>query len=181
MLERLTPDERAALLAADRVRLRVLGDCRGGGQAGGHGAADWSAGHDAGWVWRSGDFAADAKHASELAERFVAACRTGDVKVVEGMLTHDIELYSDGGGKLSAARVVIRGPERVARFMAGVFRKQRHYESRATMVNGKPGWEFLCDGKVVQVMSLDIEAGVRGVYFMLNPDKLMRWSVVEVK
>ena len=41
------------------------------------------------------------------------------------MLAEDAEVHSDGGGKVSAARVVIRGRDRVARFLAGVFRKKR--------------------------------------------------------
>ena len=39
----------------------------------------------------------------------MAACRAGDVKAVEAMLAEDAEVHSDGGGKVSAARVVIRG------------------------------------------------------------------------
>ena len=63
--------------------------------------------------------------ADGLAERFVAACRAGDVKAVEAMLTEDVEVHSDGGGKVSAARVVVRGRDRAARFLAGVFSKKR--------------------------------------------------------
>lgn len=120
--------------------------------------------------------------ADELAEQFVAACRTGDVNRVEQLLTDDAEVYSDGGGKVSAARVVIRGPNRAARFLTGVFNKRRRdSEMRAATVNGAPGVVFLTGGAVIQVVSLRIENGVRGVYMTLNPDKLSRWSVAEVE
>ena len=39
------------------------------------------------------------READGLAERFVAACRAGDVKAVEEMLTEDVEVHSDGGGQ----------------------------------------------------------------------------------
>jgi len=121
------------------------------------------------------------QEADGLAERFVAACRAGDVQLVEQLFTDDVEVYSDGGGKVSAARVVIRGPSRAARFLTGVFSKRRRKaQMRTTTVNGKPGVVFTLDGAVIQVVSLRIEDGVKAVYMTLNPDKLARWSVAEV-
>ena len=108
-------------------------------------------------------FPAAPARADGLAERFVAACRAGDVKAVEAMLAEDAEVHSDGGGKVSAARVVIRGRDRVARFLAGVFRKKRRdCEMRAATVNGEPGVVFRSGGAVVQVWSLRIEGGRAG-------------------
>lgn len=116
-----------------------------------------------------------------MAERFVAACRQGDVGLVEQMLTDDVEVYSDGGGKVSAARVVIRGRSRAARFLAGVFHKRRRdYDMRPAIVNGDPGVSFTLDGAVVHVVSLRIEDGVKAIYMTLNPDKLSRWSVATI-
>src|SRR3954453_20114809 len=57
-------------------------------------------------------FHATGDRAGALAERFVAACRAGDVKAVEQMLTEDVQVHSDGGGKVSAARVVVVGRDR---------------------------------------------------------------------
>jgi RNA polymerase sigma-70 factor (ECF subfamily) len=120
--------------------------------------------------------------ADRLAERFVAACRAGDVRSVEEMLTEDVELLSDGGGKVPAARAVITGRDRTARFLAGVFSKKlRDYEMHAAKVNGEPGIVFTLDGVLYCVVSLRIEDGVRAVYLTNNPDKLSRWSVAEVE
>jgi RNA polymerase sigma-70 factor (ECF subfamily) len=121
--------------------------------------------------------------ADRLAERFVAACRAGDVGAVEGMLTEDIEVLSDGGGKVSAVRTVITGHDRAARFLAGAFsKKRRDCAMHVTAVNGEPGVVFTSGGAVVQVVSLRIEGeAVRAVYMTLNPDKLSRWSVAEVE
>jgi RNA polymerase sigma-70 factor (ECF subfamily) len=106
-----------------------------------------------------------AHEADNLAERFVAACRVGDVQLVEQMFTDDVEVHSDGGGKVSAARVVIRGRNRSARFLAAVFSKRRRdCEMHATTVNGEPGVVFSSEGAVIQVVSLCIGSGVRAVY-----------------
>ncbi|MBA4016965.1 MAG: hypothetical protein C0483_07255 [Pirellula sp.] len=120
--------------------------------------------------------------ADALAEQFITACRDGDVSRIERMFADDVEVHSDGGGKVSAARVIIRGPNRAARFLAGVFRKRRRYAAmRTTTVNGAPGLVFLKGDAVVQVVSLRIEGDVRAVYMTSNPDKLARWSVAEVE
>lgn len=124
-----------------------------------------------------------ARHeADRLAERFVAACRAGDVRSVEEMLTEDVELLSDSGGKVAAARTVITGRDRAARFLAGAFsRKLRDFDMHAATVNGEPGVVFTRDGAIFCVVSLHIENGVRAVYLTNNPDKLSRWSVAAVE
>ncbi len=124
-----------------------------------------------------------APHEAEgLADRFIAACRAGDVKLVEQLITEDVEVHSDGGGKVSAARVVIRGRNRAARFLAGVFsKKRRDCEMRVATVNGEPGVVFTSSGTVIHVVSLHIEDGVRAVYMTNNPDKLSHWSVAEIE
>jgi RNA polymerase sigma-70 factor (ECF subfamily) len=127
-------------------------------------------------------FPAAPQEAERLAERFIAACRTGDANLVEQMFSENAEVHSDGGGKVSAARVVIRGRDKAARFMTGVFCKfRRDCDMRIATVNGAPGVEFLFGGEVVQVVSLRIEEQVTAVYMTLNPDKLMHWPVAEVQ
>ena len=120
--------------------------------------------------------------ANALAEQFLAACRAGDAKLVEQFLTEDVEVYSDGGGKVTAARVVIQGRDRAARFLCGVFRKlSRYCELRPTQVNGGPGVVFLCDGQVKDVISFKVGEKIETVCITVNPDKLVRWAAIEVE
>ena len=119
--------------------------------------------------------------AERLAEQFLNACRSGDVQQIEQLFTEEPEVHSDGGGKVPAARVIIRGRQRAAKFLAGVFcKKHREREMRLATVNGEPGVVFLSGEHVVQVASLRIENGVRAVYMTNNPDKLSRWSVAKI-
>jgi RNA polymerase sigma-70 factor (ECF subfamily) len=180
MLERLTPSERAAFL------LRTVFDYEYAEIAEVLGKSE---AHVRQIVSRAKSrltqdrprFHPSSHKAEGLAEKFVAACRRGDVKLVEQLFTEDAEVHSDGGGKVSAARVVIRGRSRAARFMTGVFAKRRRdYQMQAAIVNGEPGVVFSRDGVVHQVVSLRIEDGVKAVYMTLNPDKLSRWSVAEI-
>lgn len=122
------------------------------------------------------------KEADALAEQFLAACRAGDVKQVEQLLTDDAEVRSDGGGKVSAARVVIRGRARVAKFLSGVFHKRwRDYPLQPVTVNGDPGLVVYGSEGAIRVVSVRIEDGVKGVYITLNPDKLSRWSIAKIE
>lgn len=121
------------------------------------------------------------QEAEGLAERFIAACRSGDVKLIEQLVTENVEVHSDGGGKVTAARVVVRGRNLAARFLAGVFsRKLGGYQMSSATVNGEPGVVFASEGNVVQVVSVHIEDGVRAVYMTNNPDKLSRWSAARI-
>jgi RNA polymerase sigma-70 factor (ECF subfamily) len=181
LLERLTPDERAAFLLRTvfDYEYAELGEVLGKSEA----AVRQLMSRARGRLGLDGDrrFPAAPARADGLAERFVAACRAGDVKAVEAMLAEDAEVHSDGGGKASAARVVIRGRDNVARFLTGAFRKPWLQDVGVATVNGEPGLVFRAGDAVVAVLSLRIEGGVRAVYITVNPDKLVRWAAAEIE
>lgn len=125
-------------------------------------------------------FSAELKLADQFTETFLAACNSGDLAQVEKLLSDDIQVHSDGGGKVFAARVVIDGKTRAAKYLIGIFRKIRPFDLKPTTVNGMPGWEVSLNGELVQVMSIHIEQGVKAIYITRNPDKLTRWQSVEI-
>ncbi|QDU87242.1 ECF RNA polymerase sigma factor SigJ [Pirellulimonas nuda] len=180
MLERLSPRERAAfvLRTVFDYEFSEVAECLGVSEAYVRKIVSRAKAHLAEAVPR---FRPPPEKAVELAEQFVAACRAGDVKTVEQLLTDDVEAHSDGGGKVFAARVVVRGRARVAKYLSVVFHKKRRgCEMHAATVNGDPGVFFTQDGVVKHVVSLRIEHGVSGVYMSVNPEKLARWSVAKV-
>ena len=181
LLERLNPDERAAFL------LRVVFDYEYSALADVLGKSEDAArqlvGRARGRLGLDGNkrFTASPIEADRLAERFVAACRTGDVKAVEAMLSEDAEIHSGGGGRVSAARAVIRGRNSVARFLTGVFRKPWLQDVYPATVNGEPGLVFRQGDGVASVMSLWIADDVRAIYLISNPDKLSRWEAAKIQ
>lgn len=181
LLERLTPDERAAFLLRTvfDYEYAEIGEVVGKSED----AVRQLVSRARGRLGLDGDrrFPAAPTRADGLAERFAAACRAGDVKAVEAMLAEDAEIHSDGGGKVSAARVVIRGRDKAARFLTGVFRKRWFQQIDAATVNGAPGLVFRSGGAVAAVLSLRAEGDVRAVYIAVNPDKLGRWAAAEVE
>lgn len=112
----------------------------------------------------------------EVARRFFAAADGGDLDALLEVLAPDVVFYGDGGGKAQAVAEPMHGSARVARFLAGVFRRVRamDVDIRFTEVNGQPGAvAFDGSGRVASVLVLDIADGVvQAVRSVVNPDKL---------
>lgn len=120
-------------------------------------------------------FEPDAAARAEVADRFLDACRTGDVAALLGTLAPDVVLLSDGGGKVSAARRPIHGAQRVVRFLQGLVRQTADELVLATRCfNGSPGLLVTTsDGAIVVVFVLDVADGaVTSIEAIRNPDKL---------
>ncbi|GHF68859.1 RNA polymerase sigma-70 factor [Streptomyces griseosporeus] len=121
-------------------------------------------------------FAADERERTELAGRFFDALKNGDVAALRGVLSADVELVGDGGGKAPQLARAVVGAEGVARLLAAVYplmaRIDVTFEPRE--VNGGPGAVFRDrDGRVLHVLALDVADGrIRAVRSVLNPDKL---------
>jgi RNA polymerase sigma-70 factor (ECF subfamily) len=115
---------------------------------------------------------ADAKH--RLLDGLVRALQTQDKDALLKLLAKDSAWTSDGGGKARAARKVIRGAEKVARFGTGVYRKIiSHVVFQPVTVNGEPGVASLYDGQLFAVVTIRTDGHrILDVYSILNPEKL---------
>ncbi len=88
------------------------------------------------------------------------------------MLSDDVVVWTDGGGKVRAAMRPVVGPYRSSRFLVNVAKKTRGVPV-ATVLNGQPATVFVLDNVVVTALVLDIMEGVIvGVRAVSNPDKL---------
>ncbi|MDP8938273.1 MAG: RNA polymerase sigma-70 factor [Actinomycetota bacterium] len=105
---------------------------------------------------------------------FLDACRSGSVDRLLAVLSPDVVLTTDGGGKATAAGRPLSGAERVARFLLGAVR-QAPLDAVATVedVNGGPGLVVRSGGSPVLVGVVELEGDrVREIRFVRNPDKL---------
>lgn len=116
----------------------------------------------------------DPKTWVDLVQRFFAAAREGDVESLETMLAADAISASDGGGVVSAARRVVEGREKVARFMAGLLTKFGDaLEPTLMEVNGEPAIVARRGGALASVLFVETDgAVVSGLRLVLNPEKL---------
>jgi RNA polymerase sigma-70 factor (ECF subfamily) len=122
-------------------------------------------------------FEASRERRDELARRFFAAARDGDMDGLRELLAEDVVLHGDGGGKVPALGRAIHGARRVAQTLAAWSKQGARIPGisfRLVEVNGQPGaLSFDGDGNIINVMALDIADGrVQGIRSMVNPDKL---------
>ena len=175
LLERLTPDERAAFLLREvfgypyaelaRVLERSEDACRQlASRARRHVEADRPR------------FEASRARRDALADAFLHACEEGDTQALVALLAEDVVLHGDGGGKVPALARPVAGRERVARTLVAWVRQGARMDigvERAE-VNGQPGLVARSpDGGVFSVLSFDIADGaIQSVRSVVNPDKL---------
>jgi RNA polymerase sigma-70 factor (ECF subfamily) len=120
-------------------------------------------------------FKASSRKQTDLVDRFLRAATTGDMDGLIALLSDDVVIQSDGGGKAVAVPNVIRGAEKVARGAIGALKKlvPREVVRRKAEINGTPGVVSYLDGKPFSVVTLDvIEGRVHGIYIVTNPEKL---------
>ncbi len=121
-------------------------------------------------------FDPDPEQGRALLERFLAAAEDGDLAALEALLTQDVVLYGDGGGKVKAATEPVSGAAAVAAFMAEITRARRElgdFERSLVVVNGQPGRVLRDERGVWDVLAIDVVDGrIGAVRIIRNPDKL---------
>ncbi|MGW6541870.1 RNA polymerase sigma-70 factor [Streptomyces massasporeus] len=110
----------------------------------------------------------------ELVTSFITAARDGDLAGLEKLLAADATWWSDGGGKVTAARWPIEGGPGIARFLAGGGPKfARGLDFVPTEVNGAPGLASWAGDTLVGLSVIEVRDGlVTGVRAVVNPEKL---------
>jgi RNA polymerase sigma-70 factor, ECF subfamily len=121
-------------------------------------------------------FEADRRERDELAARFFAALRDGDVDGLRQLLAADVSMVGDGGGKAPALPRSVVGADNVGRVLASIFPVLAKIEAsmEPRELNRQPGVIIRDhDGKVVGTMTLDVLDGqIQTIRSVANPDKL---------
>jgi RNA polymerase sigma-70 factor (ECF subfamily) len=123
--------------------------------------------------WRLDRPVPDPAHLT-LLEQFVGACISSDLPALRALLQEDVVLWSDGGGKVMAARKPIYGAAKVAQFLLNLQRfAPAAFAARLGHVNGRPAL-LLYDGqRPISVITFAIHEGLISQFQnILNPDKL---------
>lgn len=122
-------------------------------------------------------YTVEAAEGERVARAFFAAARDGDTAQLSALLAQDVEIHTDGGGKVLAFRNVVRGLERALRLFAGIRRKAAQPPTllRTVTIDGLPGYISIDRGSVLQTTALDVRDGrIVAIYIVRNPDKLMQ-------
>jgi RNA polymerase sigma-70 factor (ECF subfamily) len=125
-------------------------------------------------------YSVGAAEADGIARAFFAASRDGDVTALSALLARDVEIHSDGGGKVLAFREVIRGLERALRLFVSAQRKAATPPTllRTATIDGLPGYVSLDSNGGLQTTALGIRDGkIFAIYIVKNPNKLTHIDV----
>jgi RNA polymerase sigma-70 factor (ECF subfamily) len=117
---------------------------------------------------------------ARVTRAFAAAAAGGDLGTLVALLDPAVELRSDGGGIVSAARRPVVGADHVARFLVGIVTKNPWLRVEpAASVDGPVLAIRDGAGAVRGVVSLGVAAGaVVDVWIVMNPEKLGAWTGV---
>ncbi|WKX22682.1 MULTISPECIES: RNA polymerase sigma-70 factor [unclassified Streptomyces] len=109
-----------------------------------------------------------------LLEVFLSAARTGDLSVLEDVLTADVVSYTDGNGMRGASRIPVIGLPHVSRYLVA-FAPRFWPQSQVRWVeaNGRPAVLVLSGGAAIALLTADISAdGIDRLMWVMNPAKL---------
>lgn len=116
-----------------------------------------------------------------LAARFARAFTAGDGSELTALLAEDVGLWSDGGGKASAARRPLLGKDAVLNFFVGLHRTAAHLglsrEASITLedINSEPALVVRVGARLESIFVLSIDGdAITGIRVVRNPEKLAR-------
>ncbi|MFI5891601.1 RNA polymerase sigma-70 factor [Actinoplanes sp. NPDC051513] len=116
----------------------------------------------------------------EVTDRFFAAATGGDVNALMELMSPDVTLWTDGGGKVRQALRPVVGASVVAAWFASLGKVAYQGISPDDMsaspaeINGAPGMIFRAPDRVIATITLEINADghVVAIHNVANPDKL---------
>jgi RNA polymerase sigma-70 factor, ECF subfamily len=110
-----------------------------------------------------------------LIQRFVKAFEMGSTDDLLKLVSDNVTLYSDGGGKVKAATRPIMTPAKVFAFLYGISNKMKtNINYHLETVNGQPALVNYINGALHSTISFYIsEDMINEVFITMNPDKLL--------
>jgi RNA polymerase sigma-70 factor (ECF subfamily) len=120
-------------------------------------------------------FTPSTKHHEQLLGSFMRAVQNGDLGGLTSLLTSDVTMWADSGGKVrGAATRPLHGPYAVAQFMIGSLRfVQGTLSAEVRSVNGEPALLLREDSKPLVVVCMTfVDEAIGDIRVIGNPDKL---------
>jgi RNA polymerase sigma-70 factor (ECF subfamily) len=142
-----------------------------------------------GWSRRRRSFSRAKKHLVDRRPRFppapethrqlltslLAAVRSGEMTTLTNLLSENVTLWADGGGKVKQAALrPIRGRNAVARFSLGTKRFwPENSRVKLEEVNGQAAMIIRAGGQAFSVLTIEVEQGqIQAIRIIANPEKL---------
>lgn len=111
----------------------------------------------------------------QLLSSFLAAVRSGEMSTLTDLLSENVVLWTDGGGKIKQAALrPIHGRDAVARFSLGTKRFwPEHSRVELEAVNGQTALVIRVGNQVFSVLTIDVQQErIQTIRIIANPEKL---------
>ncbi|WP_244535794.1 hypothetical protein [Lentibacillus halodurans] len=116
----------------------------------------------------------------EWVSRFITSLEQGNVDHVLSLLSEDVMLVADGGGKITAFKHPVQTRDQVAHILAmtlssakTIYQSNIHFE--VAPLNGGTGILLRSMDEIVATMFIHLHCGkLARIYVVRNPDKLTR-------
>jgi len=174
-IERLKPAERATFILHDLFgyEFQEVAEILGLSAAHCRQLAKRARGHLRGEKPRS---RTDADEIKRISDAFFQAVNAGDLDQLRSVLSEDVVLHADGGGKVSAARDLIVGFHAVTTFMIRVLRyvqREQTITMHPAWFNGAPGAVSYVGDQMIAAYHVEVIDGkIASLFIYRNPDKL---------
>jgi RNA polymerase sigma-70 factor (ECF subfamily) len=128
-------------------------------------------------------FSASPQRHAELFQAFAQAAQEGRYDALRSFLKEDVVMYSDGGGKVVASRIVVRGREKNILSLRNIAEWASKHEPATwlpCLVNGRVGAIARHNetGRIIAALTMEAdEHGITEMYSVRNPDKLLRVDI----
>lgn len=119
----------------------------------------------------------------ELVNRFISALTNGNVQSLVDLLTEDVILIADGGGKVSAAAVPVYMKDRVLIILQALSSRFPMTKAQLVEVNDQQGILLINEGVPTGVICFEWDSyktAVQRVFVIVNPDKLKHLSQLSI-
>ncbi len=106
--------------------------------------------------------------------QFITAFQSGNIENMLQLISEDVILYSDGGGKVIAATKPIVSHKNVVAFLTGIYkRRPENHQLQIQKINGQLGIINQFGDDIHSTVSFHISNNkIQEIYYIVNPDKL---------
>jgi len=111
-----------------------------------------------------------------LLRAFADAAARGSMQDLKALMTEEVELIGDGGGKVQTFSKVLTGNQRLAQLYFSLWRRMGPaVRMELVEINGEPGLLRFIDGELESAQTFEIEDDrIARIRVQRNPDKLAR-------
>jgi RNA polymerase sigma-70 factor (TIGR02957 family) len=111
-----------------------------------------------------------------LLRAFADAAARGSMQDLKALMTEEVELIGDGGGKVQTFSKVLTGNQRLAQLYFSLWRRMGPVvRMELVEINGEPGLLRFIDGELESAQTFEIEdERIARIRVQRNPDKLAR-------